>query len=176
MIRVKQLVSLPAGGDGLRLAPSGVSAVTIPVRDLGKALGFYSRVFGFRPASGGQQEPRRSATMTGPGGALLAIHEYSGESVRPVPIRRQWGFLVEELDHVRETIWDLGVRVASDGGEPDHSRRWSNGRSLRVRDPDGNEIELVEEADERTAEFLRRNCPARAAWRRWVRQERCPAR
>jgi hypothetical protein len=83
---------------------------------------------------------------------------------------------VDDLDRVRAAIWDLGVKVAGDNGEPDHIRRWVNGRSLVVRDPDGNTIELVEEVRERPAALRRRSCPARSAWRRWVRHAACDAR
>lgn len=171
MIRVSKLISRPEGGGGLRLAVSGISGVTIPARDLDRSIAFYNRVFGFRIARAGRTEPRRSATLAAPGDALIAIHEHGEGGARPLPIHRRWGFVVEDLDRVREAIWDLGVKVADDNGEPDHIRRWANGRSLRVRDPDGNEIELVEELSERAAEFLRRHCPARAAWRRWVRTD-----
>jgi catechol 2,3-dioxygenase-like lactoylglutathione lyase family enzyme len=174
MIRVSKLISRPDRGETLRLSVSGICGVTIPVRDLDRSVAFYSRVFGFRVVRWGRTEPRRSATLTGPGDALLAIHESDDSAVRPAPVNGGWGFLVDELDRVREAVWDLGVKVADDNGEPDHIHRWSNGRSLRVRDPDGNEIELIEAANDHAAEMLRR-CPGRAVWRRWVRQE-CGAR
>lgn len=175
MIRVSKLISRPEAGANLRLAVSGISGVTIPVRDLGRSIRFYSRVFGFRASAEAKPAPRRTAKLAAPGDARIALHECAEASSRPVPIHRRWGFLVDDLDRAREALWDLGVKVADDGGSPDQIRRWPNGRSLRVRDPDGNEIELIEECRDRAGE-LRERCPGRAAWRRWVRQGSCPAR
>jgi lactoylglutathione lyase len=175
MIRVSQLISRPAAGEGLRLSVSGIAGVTVPVRDLGRAVAFYSRVFGFRIVREGQAEPRRSATLAGPGDALLALHE-QGPAHRPVPMHRHWGFVVDNLDRVREAVWDLGVNVAHDNGEPDHIFRWLNGRSLCVSDPDGNEIHLIEECRDSARTDLLRRCPARAAWRRWVKPDCSAAR
>ncbi len=173
MIRVSKLISRPAG-ETLRLAVSEVSGVTLTVSDVDRAVAFYSRVFGLKLVRTGNRLPRRSATLAG-AGALVAVHEHDGDGERP-PLTRGWGFVVDDLDRAREAIWDLGVKVANDNGEPDHIRRWVNGRSLSVRDPDGNEIELIEEVQGRTPELLRRHCPARAAWRRWVRDPACHAR
>lgn len=167
MIRVKQLINRSSSEQSLRLRISEIAGVTIPVRDLERAVDFYRRVFGFRLAREGRPAYRRSATLAGPGNALLAIHEY-GEAE---PLRSHWGFLVDELDRVREAVWDLGVGVAHDNGEPDHIDRWTNGRSLSVHDPDGNEIHLIEECADAAQVDWSRRCPARAAWRRWVRPD-----
>lgn len=145
MIRVRKLVSRPRRGGNLQLVVSGISGVTIPTRNLERSIEFYSRVFGLRIAKQGNTAPRRTATLAAPGEAVVAIHEYSVTSGSPAPLHGRWGFLVYDLDRVRETIWDSGVRVADDNGAPDHIHRWSNGRSLRVLDPDGNGIELIEE-------------------------------
>lgn len=175
MIRVRKLISRPAGGASLQLSVSGISGVTIATRDLERSIDFYARVFGFRVAREGGQGLRRSATLAAPGEALLAIHEQGDDRNGPVPLHRRWGFLVDDLDSVREAIWDLGVKVADDNGAPDHIRRWPNGRSLCVRDPDGNEIQLIEECREHPRESLRARCPARRAWRRWRQPTSCQA-
>lgn len=175
MIRVRKLISRPRSADNLQLAISGISGVTIAARNLERSIDFYTSVFGFRVAGHGMPAPRRSATLAAPGEARLAIHENDGSSNGPVPLHGRWGFLVDDLDAVREAAWDLGVKVADDNGAPDHIHRWSNGRSLRVLDPDGNEIELIEECRESAVELLRRDCPARRAWRRWVQPTSCPA-
>lgn len=173
MIRVSKLISRPETGAKLRLAVREIAGVTIPVRDLDRSLQFYSRVFGLAAVKSG---PRRSAVLAGPGDAVIAVHEQHNGANGSLPLRQRWGFLVDDLDRVREAAWDLGVKVADDNGEPDHIRRWSNGRTLSVHDPDGNAIDLVEECREHTLEALRRNCPARSAWRRWVRADSCHAR
>jgi lactoylglutathione lyase len=176
MIRVRKLISRLASGENLQLSVSGISGVTIAARDLERSIDFYSRVFGFRVAGRKRSLPRRSVMLAAPGEALIAIQELGDGPDRPVPLHGRWGFVVDDLDRAREAIWDLGVKVADDNGAPDHIRRWSNGRSLRVRDPDGNEIELVEECRDRAPATLRARCPARRAWRRWVQPASCHAR
>lgn len=173
MIRVSKLISR-AEGEAPRLAVSEVSGVTIPVRDIDRAVAFYSRVFGLKLARAGGPLPRRSATLAGADGARLAMHERVDAAER-LPLARAWGFLVDDLDRVREAAWDLGVKVANDNGEPDHIRRWANGRSLAVRDPDGNQIELIEECRRTGAGAARRKCPVRAAWRRRMHPASCNA-
>jgi catechol 2,3-dioxygenase-like lactoylglutathione lyase family enzyme len=145
MIRVRKLVSRPRCSGNLQLAVSGISGVTIATCNLERSVDFYSSVFGLRIATRETIAPRRTATLAAPGEAVVAIHEYGAAPGSPSPLHGRWGFLVDDLDRVRETIWDAGVRVADDNGAPDHIRRWSNGRSLRVLDPDGNGIELIEE-------------------------------
>ena len=174
MIRVRKLIS--RSSESVRLSVSGISGVTIAARDLQRSIDFYSTVFGLRVAGQRQSVPRRSATLTAPGEALIAIHEQGEGPHRTVPLHSRWGFLVDDLDGARAAIWDLGVKVADDNGAPDHIHRWSNGRSLRVRDPDGNEIELVEDCRERAARSWPRPCAAGRAWRRLVHQASCAAR
>ncbi|HLT90142.1 MAG TPA: VOC family protein [Woeseiaceae bacterium] len=176
MIKVSKLICRPEAGALPHLAIDEISGVTVPVRDLDRAIAFYRRVFGFRAIRTDRSLPRRAVTLAGPGGALIALHEQASGAERIVPLHRRWGFVVAELDRVRELAWDLGVKVAGGNGEADHIRRWPNGRSLVVRDPDGNEIELVEEHRDRAAGLLRRHCPARRAWRRWRGQASCQAR
>lgn len=176
MIRVRKLIGRLHGSDDLQLSVNGISGVTIAARDLERSIDFYSRVFGFRVAGQGQSAPRRSATLATAGAARLAIREQGSEPRRTVPLHSRWGFLVDDLDGARAAIWDLGVKVADDNGAPDHIHRWSNGRSLRVHDPDGNEIELVEECREHAAAPRRRRCRAGRAWHRWVHPASCPAR
>lgn len=175
MIRVRKLVGRLPGSESLQLSGNGISGVTIATRDLERSVHFYSRVFGFGVAGQGSSAPRRSATLAGPGAARLAIREQGEGTRRTLPLHSRWGFLVDDLDGARATAWDLGVKVAEDNGAPDHIRRWPNGRSLRVRDPDGNEIELVEECREHAAPRRRRRCPAGRAWHRWVHPSSCTA-
>ena len=143
MIRVRKLVSRPRCGGNLQLAVSGISGVTIATHNLERSVHFYARVFGLRIAKRGRIPG--TATLAAPDEAVVAIREYSVASSSPVPLHGRWGFLVDDLDRVRESVWDLGVRVADDNGAPDHIHRWANGRVLRVLDPDGNGIELIEE-------------------------------
>ena len=176
MIRVRKLISRLREDGNPQLSISGISGVTIAARDLERSREFYATVFGFRVVKEGGPEPRRSLMLAAPGEALLAIHESGDSPARPVSLHRRWGFLVEDLDSVREAIWDLGVKVADDNGAPDHIHNWPNGRLLQIRDPDGNVIELVEQGRARPPAARHARCPARRAWRRWVQPASCAMR
>lgn len=176
MIRTNQLVRWFATEEESVLRTGGICGVTIFVSDIGRSVAFYTHVFGMRVMQN-RQPSRQSATLTGPRDARLVLRAYDGGALRPVPLHARWGFLVDDLDHVREAAWDSGVVIARDSGEPDHIFRWTNGRSLCVSDPDGNEIELIEGCRPTASPLpLLRRCPARAAWRRWRRPECSAAR
>jgi len=125
-----------------------VGPLVVPVGDLGKSVEFYRRVFGFRPRSTWRGPSFGPLT---PGSLRLAARGRAELWLRPrctapdeAAQNRRWAFVVTNLEEVREKVWDLGVKVARDSGEPDHIFRRGGRASLYVRDPDGNEIELVE--------------------------------
>jgi catechol 2,3-dioxygenase-like lactoylglutathione lyase family enzyme len=135
----------PASGD-----------IDVVASDLGRAVRFYSRVFGLLPARGAWGDsfaiiPVNSSTR-------LIIHDARAAVRRRARCVRRWAFVVTDLEHIRDMVWELGVKVARDSGAPDHIYRWSNGRSLYVQAPDGHEIELVEITGQALDE-----APARAA-------------
>lgn len=121
---------------------TGVGDITVPTRDSRRAARFYSRVFGFRIVSTAGPRVR----MRGPGCLCLTIDEHR----HAIAISRRLTFMASDLDSVRERLWDLGVALADGCIEPrfDAGRRC---RCLPFRDPDGNEIELVERAARRVA-------------------------
>lgn len=170
MIRVNQLISRAKVGRCNKSKIERIAEATIAATDLSRSIAFYARVFGFRVVG----RTGAPVAMKGPGHTHLSIHEYGHEygnaAVAPTPIYRQWGFVVDDLETVRDAVWDLGVTVAQDSGEPDQIFRWSNGRSLYIHDPDENEIELIEECRNpgRIADY--RNCASSSgAWRRRAR-------
>ena len=141
MIRINEIIGWSAddGTEGVELGSGQLNAA---VHNLRRSIEFYGRVFGFRSAA--IYAARGLAVMKATTRADLVLHERRDGvpgSLRPL---RRWGFVVTNLDRVRQTVWELGVRVARDSGEPDHIYRWSNRHSLYVYDPDANEIELVE--------------------------------
>ena len=122
----------------------GGGPVVMPVNDVRKSVEFYRRVFGFRPPSmsrgAGFDSSSASVPLASDGHAELLLRP---RGAWPAPPQR-WTFAVKNLEDVREKVWELGVKVARDSGEPDHIFRRRGGASLYVLDPDGNEIELVE--------------------------------
>jgi catechol 2,3-dioxygenase-like lactoylglutathione lyase family enzyme len=118
-----------------------ITHATLVVDDLARSIDFYTQVFGFRLAERAAS-PCASALLTGSGNARLTLHEHCDKMV-PLT-HRHWGFVVRDLEDVREAVWDLGVKVARESGEPDQIHRRPGGHSLYIQDPDGNEIELIE--------------------------------
>ena len=123
-------------------AELGAREIHVPARNLRRAVAFYSLVFGFCPIPA--HGTGSAVIMPATARADLVIHELHGAAQRSAAFMRCWGFVVKNLDRVRQRVWELGVSVARDSGAPDQIYRWSDGRSLYVRAPDGNEIELVE--------------------------------
>lgn len=131
--------------------------IHIVASDLGRAVRFYSRVFGLLPAPRSWGENLAVIPVTPD--ARLVIHDARATLRHRARCIRRWGFVVSDLDHVRGLVWELGVKVARDSGAPDHIYRWSSGRSLYVQAPDGHEIELFE-IPNRAVEMLPRRAAA----------------
>jgi catechol 2,3-dioxygenase-like lactoylglutathione lyase family enzyme len=142
MIEVNEIIAWSGAGRSEHAECGGILELHMTVRNLRRSVDFYRRVFGFRVS--GALSDRNSAVVTATARADLVIHEQSDATCAETPALRRWAFVVTDLDNVRQAVWELGVNVARDSGDPDHIYRWANGRSLYVRDPDDNEIELVE--------------------------------
>jgi catechol 2,3-dioxygenase-like lactoylglutathione lyase family enzyme len=135
----------PDGGAG----HSDIRELCAPVGDCRRSAEFYRRVFGLwpRPAAPGGSAP---AELIVTNGAVRVCLRRAHCAALPAWLRaNRWGFVVADLDATRAQVWELGVRVARDSGELDHIYRRPGADSLYVRDPDGNEIELVELHGER---------------------------
>jgi predicted enzyme related to lactoylglutathione lyase len=133
----------PRGSD--RLDVTGVDYLSIAAPELGRSVSFYARVFGFRLIEASRERGGRSALMAA-GRLYLAIHERPrGASSSPAALC--FSFTVDDLDRARASIWNLGVVPIRDGThEPLRDRPWRGGRSFVIRDPGGNEVEVVERA------------------------------
>src|SRR5690606_29809216 len=107
--------------------------------DLRRAIRLYNRVFGFQLVSKADRSGSPRVLMRGRGCCYLAIDEHHGTIAATKRLR----FETASLDRARERLWDLGVVPADGSIEP----RFDPKRCCRIvpiRDPDGNEIELVE--------------------------------
>jgi catechol 2,3-dioxygenase-like lactoylglutathione lyase family enzyme len=132
-------VTMPHAGME-HVALTGVHDVAVGVQDLQRSIKFYSRVFGFRIAEG--------ARGAAPGGVRMSTRDVrlalNGHAGATLASTRRWTFVVDDLDEVREAIWNLGVAPVEDGvaSEPDPVSR--RRRRLIICDADGNQIELIE--------------------------------
>lgn len=116
-----------------------VGAVTIPSRDLRRAIRFYNRVFGFQLVSKAHRNGSARVLMRGQRCFYLAIDEHGGA----IPAPKRLRFETVSLDTARERLWDLGIVPADGCIEPRFDPRRCC-RCVPIRDPDGNEIELFE--------------------------------
>ena len=154
-----------SGPYGAHTPRRDLGRLVLPVRDLRKSAEFYRRVFGFRPRStwrGFRSDASASGllTLVANRRAELCLRQRSTAPAGPHQHRR-WAFVVTDLEDVREKVWELGVKVARDSGEPDHIFRQRGGASLYVLDPDGNEIELVQMHEARESPPHRQRLAAR---------------
>ncbi|HEX5049056.1 MAG TPA: VOC family protein [Gammaproteobacteria bacterium] len=134
-------VAETSGND--RVDVAGVDFLSIFTPELRRSADFYSRVFGFRVIESARRGAGRSALMAS-GPFYLAIHERPrGASDRAGALC--WSFMVDDLDRARASIWNLGIVPTRDGThEPGGKPSWRRSRSFVIRDPGGNEIEIVE--------------------------------
>jgi catechol 2,3-dioxygenase-like lactoylglutathione lyase family enzyme len=139
MIKVEDVIGW-SGATRSRFIRFGDRRISVRVRDLRRAVEFYSRVFGLRAIEDGSHAGLSSAvTMTRARGELLLCTHRDDDGEH---LSRRWAFLVGDIDRAREAVWELGVTVARDSGAPDQIYCRPNGRSLYIHDRDANEVEL----------------------------------
>lgn len=127
-----------------RVDVAAIDYVSIPVDKLRRSIDFYAQNFGFLVVEDASGEDDPCVLMRGSGDLYLAIHERRRERTQAGEATRRWSFVVNDLDRVRETVWNLGLAVKDNRDEPTRIHRWRKNKSFLVRDPDGHEIELVE--------------------------------
>jgi lactoylglutathione lyase len=104
----------------------GVNHVAFEVRDLDEALAWYERYFAFE-----LRGRRGGMAWIDLGDQFLAL----SESAAPTPDRdRHVGLVVDDKEALRGQLSRDGVPVSSAG-------------SLRIRDPSGNQLEIVDYRD-----------------------------
>jgi catechol 2,3-dioxygenase-like lactoylglutathione lyase family enzyme len=126
-----------------RIVVAGVDYLSIFTPDLRRSVDLYSQVFGFSVVESVRRGAGRSMLMAARR-FHVAIHERQRDGSEPERALR-WRFVVDDLDRARASVWDLGLVPIRDGAhEPRRDRRGLPSRSFVIRDPGGNEIEVVE--------------------------------
>jgi catechol 2,3-dioxygenase-like lactoylglutathione lyase family enzyme len=120
-----------------------LSAVTLAVRDMGRAVGFYEAL-GFRRLYGG---PGAAFTSYGIGGGFLNLQLVEDDPDDPDGPRAGWGRVVLWVDDV-DAMFD---RVRAAGFAPalvtePADATWGE-RYFHVRDPDGHELSFARPLD-----------------------------
>lgn len=146
MDRTKEQSSTPDKQSALKGPTPGADfhGVRYQVRDVGRAVAFYTGQLGFRLEH--QQLPAFANVSLGTLKILLSGPEASGS--RPMPDgRRQepggWNRVVlkvSDLPGVIETLKQAGLRFRNE------METGPGGRQIQLEDPDGNAIELFEPA------------------------------
>jgi catechol 2,3-dioxygenase-like lactoylglutathione lyase family enzyme len=109
--------------------PVGINHVAFEVRDLDEALSWYERFFEFR-----LRGRRRNMAWIDLGDQFIALSE-KDEGAGPAADRaRHVGLVVDDKEALRAQLRDAGVPVRDSG-------------SLRVTDPSGNLLEIVDYRD-----------------------------
>jgi catechol 2,3-dioxygenase-like lactoylglutathione lyase family enzyme len=162
VIIVKRIVSWSEPDDGA--ARSDIRQLCVPVGDCRRSAEFYRRVFGLRPRPALSGNAAPAELFVTDGVVRVCLRRAHCVSLPAWLRTTRWGFVVADLDATRAQVWELGVQVVRDSGELDHIYRRSGADSLYVRDPDGNEIELVEPHGERHPVAARVHTHGNAAW------------
>ena len=131
------------GDEGVEIA--GVDYVGISARDLGRSAEFYRRLFGLRIVDEVREQGGTAVLMRTSEGVYLGLHEGRSTAGR-ASAQSRFSFVVGDIDRARAAVWNLGVPTADGSDEPRRRRSWRASRSFVIRDPDGHEIELVEQA------------------------------
>lgn len=164
----------PAPGTPGQPAVSGLTQVTIGVRDMDKALAFYQNILGYdsvlldntgKPpnldsVSNGNLEQRQvllgrtlrfKSPFTAPDGGTVRLVQVRGYKGKELFAGRRWGDIGQmeccfEVDDLRSTISDLRSMKTEVFHPPTYMDMGSgsNGSFAYIKDPDGTPIEFVE--------------------------------
>jgi catechol 2,3-dioxygenase-like lactoylglutathione lyase family enzyme len=172
MVRVNRVIDRSAAESDDHMSTGDAGTATVSAGDLVRSIEFYKRVFGFHVQQDMRRSSRVSARLTGPNDIRLVVRAI--DAGRPAVALPRLRFVVGDLEDARAVLWDAGVGVSRDSGQPDQIFRGPTGRSLYIRDPAGNEIELVEGHGAGCRRSLDGNCRINR-WRRAMRRRRYSA-
>ncbi len=112
--------------EAIRVRALGINHVALEVGDVAEALAFYGQVFELTLR--GRSDSQAFVDL---GDQFVALAQGTGE---PSGTQRHFGLVVEDKDAVRARLQELGLN--HDGG-----------RRLRLHDPWGNVVEIVDYRD-----------------------------
>lgn len=127
-----------------------IDHINLSTQSLDKSLAFYRNVLGFgihEDHRFDQQRPVPYVILHSgqPGaGALLAIYEEADTTQPEQPFISHWGFVVGDLQPVLETLQYHGMKPLYLDRTENGIVEYPHSRSVYIQDPDGHEIELVE--------------------------------
>jgi catechol 2,3-dioxygenase-like lactoylglutathione lyase family enzyme len=115
--------------------------LVLTVTDVDAAVDFYSRALGMEPDTFG--DGRRALRF---GEQKLNLHRFGAEiephARRPTPGSADLCFVVDGLDGVLDDLRELGIPIEE--GPVDRTGALGPIRSVYVRDPDANLVEIAE--------------------------------
>jgi catechol 2,3-dioxygenase-like lactoylglutathione lyase family enzyme len=132
---------LPNHAEPIEITGSGY--VAISARDVKRTARFYARLFGFRVVEDRRESCDGRMLLSARGRAFIALHERRDAAAAAAGPPQGCAFVVENLDEVRESLWNQGV--VPTGGCMTPQIAPNRCRFLVIQDPDGRDIKLVEE-------------------------------
>jgi len=135
--------ALVRGIDG-RVEVTGSAYVAISARDVERAVRFYARVFGFRVIEQRRDADVAHVLLSTQRDTFVAVHDEHAAAAPP-PGTLRLTFAVHDLERAREALWNHGVAPVGGHFPEERSFHPANPPHLVIRDPDGNEIDLVEQ-------------------------------
>ena len=116
--------------------------VNLTVADLDRSVAFYCDLLDLEVRWKGEIDRGRVGAHVGDDDHYLALFQAGDTPARPAPdyVRpgiNHFGFVVDDLDEVRDRLDALGATVHFEAA-------YEPGRRIYTSDPDGNEVELVE--------------------------------
>jgi len=121
----------------------GVYETVLYAADPRATASFYSEILGLTPVLDADE---RSAAFRLPDGGMLLVFDprRSAQAGRPVPSHGAQGAGHAAFRLTPGTLEDARATLVSRGIEIEREVDWGRGRSLYLRDPAGNSVELVD--------------------------------
>lgn len=126
------------------LTVQGIDHINMAVRDLDRAIDFYAATLGFDVREDQRHRADGPYVIMGSGHRVfLALHQEPEMATPERPFIGHWGFVVGDLDEARDRLKALNIAWLYTNHN-DGLIVYPHSRSTYIADPDGHEIELVE--------------------------------